>query len=285
MYIITKKFKASILILVVGLFCLGISIYCSRYELKTVKYNVSSENIISPITVVQLTDIHSSEFGHENEKLLSKIRQSAPDIIVITGDIINAQDDNISQSYKLISGLKDIAPVYMSLGNQEIEYMDRTGVDLKNQFSECGAIVLEKDYQDIEIHGQKIRIGGIYGYCLPEKYHSNVDEVNFLRKFEKTKAYKILLSHLPYAWKNYGFTEEYDIDLVFSGHVHGGQVIFPLIGGLYDQETGFFPGKMTGIFYENNTTVVLSSGLGSGKEKLPRINNIPEIVDVRLTHQ
>lgn len=285
MYIITKKFKASILILVVGLFCLGISIYCSRYELKTVKYNVSSENIISPITVVQLTDIHSSEFGHENEKLLSKIRQRAPDIIVITGDIINAQDDNISQSYKLISGLKDIAPVYMSLGNQEIEYMDRTGVDLKNQFSECGAIVLEKDYQDIEIHGQKIRIGGIYGYCLPEKYHSNVDEVNFLRKFEKTKAYKILLSHLPYAWKNYGFTEEYDIDLVFSGHVHGGQVIFPLIGGLYDQETGFFPGKMTGIFYENNTTVVLSSGLGSGKEKLPRINNIPEIVDVRLTHQ
>ena len=193
MYIITKKFKASILILVVGLFCLGISIYCSRYELKTVKYNVSSENIISPITVVQLTDIHSSEFGHENEKLLSKIRQSAPDIIVITGDIINAQDDNISQSYKLISGLKDIAPVYMSLGNQEIEYMDRTGVDLKNQFSECGAIVLEKDYQDIEIHGQKIRIGGIYGYCLPEKYNSNVDEVNFLRKFEKTKAYKIFL--------------------------------------------------------------------------------------------
>lgn len=285
MYIITKKFKASILIFVVGLFCLGISIYCSRYELKTVKYNVSSENIISPITVVQLTDIHSSEFGHENEKLLSKIRQSAPDIIVITGDIINAQDDNISQSYKLMSGLKDIAPVYMSLGNQEIEYMDRTGVDLKNQFSECGAIVLEKDYQDIEIHGQKIRIGGIYGYCLPEKYNSNVDEVNFLRKFEKTKAYKILLSHLPYAWKNYGFTAEYDIDLVFSGHVHGGQVIFPLIGGLYDQETGFFPGKMTGIFYENNTTVVLSSGLGSGKEKLPRINNVPEIVDVRLTHQ
>lgn len=285
MYIITKKFKASILIFVVGVFCLGISIYCSRYELKTVKYNVSSENIISPITVVQLTDIHSSEFGHENEKLLSKIRQSAPDIIVITGDIINAQDDNISQSYKLMSGLKDIAPVYMSLGNQEIEYMDRTGVDLKNQFSECGAIVLEKDYQDIEIHGQKIRIGGIYGYCLPEKYNSNVDEVNFLRKFEKTKAYKILLSHLPYAWKNYGFTAEYDIDLVFSGHVHGGQVIFPLIGGLYDQETGFFPGKMTGIFYENNTTVVLSSGLGSGKEKLPRINNIPEIVDVRLTHQ
>ena len=285
MYIITKKFKASILILVVGLFCLGISIYSSRYELKTVKYNVSSENIISPITLVQLTDIHSSEFGHENEKLLSKIRQSAPDIIVITGDIINAQDDNISQSYKLISGLKDIAPVYMSLGNQEIEYMDRTGVDLKNQFSECGAIVLEKEYQDIEIYGQKIRIGGIYGYCLPEKYNSNVDEVNFLRKFEKTKAYKILLSHLPYAWKNYGFTAEYDIDLVFSGHVHGGQVIFPLIGGLYDQEIGFFPGKMTGIFYENNTTVVLSSGLGSGKEKLPRINNIPEIVDVRLTHQ
>lgn len=285
MYIITKKFKASILIFVVGLFCLGISIYCSRYELKTVKYNVSSENIISPITVVQLTDIHSSEFGHENEKLLSKIKKSAPDIIVITGDIINAQDDNISQSYKLISGLKDIAPVYMSLGNQEIEYMDRTGVDLKNQFSECGAIVLEKDYQDIEIHGQKIRIGGIYGYCLPEKYNSNVDEVNFLRKFEKTKSYKILLSHLPYAWKNYGFTAEYDIDLVFSGHVHGGQVIFPLIGGLYDQEAGFFPGKMTGIFYENNTTVVLSSGLGSGKEKLPRINNIPEIVDVRLTQQ
>ena len=283
--IISQRLKGSILIVVLGIMYVAISIYCSRFGLKTTAYDVNNVKISSTITIVQLTDIHSNEFGQENENLISKIKKNIPDIIVITGDIINAEDDNINQSYRLISKLRDIAPVYISWGNQEIEYMNRTGINLKNKFSECGAIVLNKEYQDIQICGQKIRIGGVYGYCLPERYHSNLDEANFLRRFESTSAYKILLSHLPYAWKNYGFTEDYDIDLIFSGHLHGGQVIFPLIGGLYDQESGFFPGKMTGIFSEDNTTLVLSSGLGSGKEKIPRINNIPEIVITKIGNE
>lgn len=285
MHTLAKRIKCSIGCVVLGFLYFVISIYCSQFELKTVIYDVKSDNITSELTVVQLTDVHSNEFGYENKKLISKIEKNFPDIIVITGDLINSEDANISQSYQLLSKLKNIAPVYISFGNQEIEYMEKTGVNLKLRFSECGAVVMDKEFQDIQINGQKIRIGGVYGYCLPERYQSNVDEVKFLREFEKTKAYKILLSHLPYAWKNYGFTADYDIDLVFSGHTHGGQVIFPLIGGLYDQETGFFPGKMRGIFAENNTTVVMSSGLGSGKELLPRINNMPEIVVTKITHQ
>lgn len=263
----------------------AINIYCSFYCLGVTKSNVETDKMTSPITVVQLTDIHSRIFGNENSRLVSKIEKNKPDIIVISGDIINSNDcdDKITQMEKLLSRLVRIAPVYISMGNQEKEYMKCTEVDLIKQFSKEGAIILDKEYIDVQVKGQQIRIGGIYGYCLPERYDSNDDEVKFLREFEMTDNYKILLSHLPYAWTEYGFTEDYDIDLVFTGHVHGGQVIIPFIGGLYDPEIGFFPGKLKGISNEHNTVVVLSSGLGSDKEKLPRFNNIPEIVALKIT--
>lgn len=259
-----------------------ISIFCSYFCLKSTKYVIENDKITSAITIVQLTDIHSRLFGYKNEKLISEIKRNNPDIIVITGDMINAEENNIGQLYELILKLNDIAQVYVSLGNQEIEYMERTGIDLEKNISEKGAVVLNKNYRDVQVNRQKVRMGGIYGYCLPERYHLNEDEVKFLREFEATDSYKILLSHLPYAWRNYGFTADYDINLIFSGHVHGGQVIFPVIGGLYDPEFGFFPGKLKGIYYENNTVIVLSSGLGDGKEKLPRFNNIPEIAVAKI---
>ena len=279
------RYRSFILVVCSLVVYTAINIYCSFYCLGVTKFNAETDKMTSSITVVQLTDIHSRIFGNENNRLVSKIEKNDPDIIVISGDIINSNDcDNkITQMEKLLSRLVRIAPVYISLGNQEKEYMECTGVDLVKQFSKEGAIILDKEYRDVQVKGQQIRIGGIYGYCLPERYHSNEDEVKFLRQFEMTDNYKVLLSHLPYAWTEYGFTEDYNIDLVFTGHVHGGQVIIPFIGGLYDSEIGFFPGKLMGIVNENNTVVVLSSGLGSGKEKLPRFNNIPEIVVFKIT--
>lgn len=265
--------------------CIGLIIvwifyglWSSTYNLECTYYYPKNEKIMDEVKIVQLSDLHNSKFGDNNSKLVDIVRELYPDAIAITGDILNSNEEDLSTALDLIEELSLIAPVYFSYGNHELEYEEVYGADLGSEFSDAGAIVLDEQYVDIEINGQNIRIGGIYGYCLPERYHSNEDEVKFLREFEATDSYKILLSHLPYAWVNYGFTADYDIDLIFAGHVHGGQVIFPVIGGLYDQEFGFFPGKMKGIYYENNTTTVLSSGLGSNKEKLPRFNNIPEIV-------
>lgn len=282
-----RKYKRYILCIFILTTYISINIYCSYHCLSVTKQDVETDKLISPITIVQLTDIHSSIFGKENKILISQIEKNAPDIIVISGDIINSNDANskIMQMKSLLSKLACIAPVYISMGNQEIEYMESTGNDLKKLFSEENVIVLDKEYRDIMVKGQQLRIGGVYGYCLPERYESNEDEVGFLREFEMTDSYKILLSHLPYAWTTYGFTSDYDIDLIFTGHVHGGQVILPFVGGLYDPEVGFFPGELKGIYNENNTVVALSSGLGSDTEGLPRFNNIPEIVVLRITSE
>lgn len=225
-----------------------------------------------PCKIVLLSDVHNRSLD------ITVIEQEKPDIIAVSGDIINSDCTDLSIATTLLERLALIAPTYVSLGNHELEYEERTGEDIAAIFEETGAIVLDKKYVDVEINNKSVRVGGIYGYCLPERYnHDNEDEIDFLREFEDTNAYKILLNHLPYSWTHYDISEDYDIDLVLSGHTHGGQIILPFVGGLYDPEFGFFPGKVSGRFDSNDTTVIVSNGIGSANEILPRLNK-PEIV-------
>lgn len=231
-------------------------------------YNINN----SPCKIVLLTDVHNRSVD------TTVIEQEKPDFIAVSGDIINSDCTDISMATILLERLALIAPTYVSLGNHEVEYEERTGEDVAAIFEETGAIVLDKKYVDVEINNKSVRIGGIYGYCLPERFnHDNEDEIDFLREFEDTDSYKILLNHLPYSWTHYGISEDYDIDLVLSGHTHGGQINLPFVGGLYDPEFGFFPGKISGRFDCNGTTVIVSNGIGSADEMLPRLIN-PEIV-------
>lgn len=168
-----------------------------------------------------------------------------------------------------------------------IEYQDNFGTDVTQLYQAAGAIVLEHQYRDITVKGQSLRIGGIYGYCLPDKYleteEADLSECMFLWDFENTDRYKILLSHLPIAWLKNDALEEWNMDCVFSGHLHGGQVILPGIGGVYAPDMGWFPGRLKGVFdsKDGKRHLVLSAGLGN-TEVIPRFNNIPEIVCVDL---
>lgn len=225
-----------------------------------------------PCKIVFLSDIHDCTVD------TTIIAKEKPDLIAVSGDIINSDCTDLSIATTLLEQLTLIAPTYVSLGNHELEYEERTGEDIAAIFDKTGVVVLEKAYIDVEMNNQSVRVGGIYGYCLPEHYNNgNEDEIDFLREFEDTDSYKILLNHLPYSWTHYGISEDYDIDLVLSGHTHGGLIILPLIGGLYDPEFGFFPGKVSGRFDGNNTTVIVSNGIGNANEILPRLNK-PEIV-------
>ena len=264
--------------------CLIVSdLLASKYALSVSYYSLSDDRI-ERIRIVQISDLHNSEFGKNNHRLIETIANQNPDLILITGDLLNSNEDNIETATCLIQNLTDIADVYVSMGNHEIEYRERTGLDIDSLYAEAGAIVLDETYIDTSINGQELRIGGVYGYCLPGKYHSkNVkhkQQCELLTEFQNTFRYKILLSHLPYAWWNYRFGIDWDVDLVLCGHTHGGQVIVPLIGGLYDGETGWFQGEMSGWKYDG-TNIIVSRGLGS-TEVIPRYNNIPEIVVINL---
>ena len=135
---------------------------------------------------------------------------------------------------------------------------------------------MDKQYIDIEIKGEKVRIGGIYGYVLsPDKVKG--EEQFFMEEFQDTDRFKILLSHMPKGLLLWKSREYWDVDLVFSGHVHGGQVRLPFVGGLYDPEEGYFPTYTKGMFECGKGTMILSAGLGSS-QGIPRINNLPEVV-------
>lgn len=224
----------------------------SKHSLSYSSYQIPSDKIDTPIRILQLTDLHNSEFGEDNQELIDRIASQSPDLILLTGDLLNSGEPVTEIATNLISSLCEIAPVYLSLGNHEIEYQDNFGTDITQLYQDAGAIVLEHQYRDITVKGQSLRIGGIYGYCLPDKYleteEADLSECMFLWDFENTDRYKILLSHLPIAWLKNDALEEWNVDCVFSGHLHGGQVILPGIGGVYAPDMGWFPGRLKGVF-------------------------------------
>jgi len=245
---------------------------------------------------VHLSDLHSACFGVANSRLISKVEEQKPDIICFTGDTVSSDEEDFSVAADLVKELVKVAPVYISLGNHETDLSDKLLENFITEMTDSGATVLEKEYIDTEINGNKVRIGGTSGYGLSVSFweasycknaadywdDDSFSEQRFLMDFQDTDSYKILLLHRSEAatlfWADNGW---YNVDLVLSGHTHGGQVRLPFIGGLYAPEEGYFPDYEYGYFKKNDCDIIISAGLGTG-HGIPRINNIPEIVVVDI---
>ena len=250
-------------------------------------YDVPAESLTQPLRIVQLSDLHSHVYGADNVTLVEMVSRQHPDLIVMTGDMLDKNDANADVVLQLIGTMQKIAPVYYCHGNHEITWMDRTGIDLNSQLTDAGAIVLDTDYLDIVIKNQNIRIGGFHGYYrywgMSTSDRAQWDiEASFAEDFESTNQFKLLLNHIPTGWIDWGKMNEVPVDLVLTGHYHGGQIRLPLIGGLYAPYVGFLPEYTEGMYCGDTATVILSTGLGSSPG-IPRINNLPQVVVVDLT--
>lgn len=257
---------------------------CAR-EVTTVHYEVETE-LEDPIRIVQLTDLHGKVFGEENDMLVEMVAEAEPDLILMTGDMVDRDAENADVACDLIRALTKIAPVYYGYGNHEYTWMNANGESLTPVLTEAGAMVLDVAYADIEVKGQPLRIGGYHGYYRqPGMYQVTAEEhqrqLSFCEDFENTERYKLLLCHIPTAWLDWGYMDKFSVDLVLSGHYHGGQIRLPLIGGLYAPYVGMFPEYTEGMFEGGKATCILSTGLGSSLG-LPRINNLPELTVVTL---
>jgi len=285
----SKKKRRFLWAAIPGVLILGaaVSLFLSACGLQVSRYSIVSPKLTESIRIVQLTDLHNSEFGRGNRRLIEKTAAQEPDLILITGDLLDQSSDRTDIAEALIRGLAEIAPVYVSYGNHEAAAERLYGLYLRELYTAAGAVVLEYDWLDVTVNGQDLRLGGIYGYCLPARYTDNGEgwpkESDYVTAFQDTDVLKLLMCHMPVCWLRSGGLDAWDVDLVFAGHTHGGQIRFPWIGGLWAPDVGWFPGREAGLYFSKDETkvLILSKGLGS-TEKVPRFNNMPEITVVDL---
>lgn len=264
-----------------------LSITICAFAVRTVTYTVALQNLSSPLRLVLLSDLHGKSFGRENSRLIAKIQEQSPDAIFLDGDMIDRSADSadVQELLRLIERLHEIAPVYFAPGNHELEYM-RTDASLLAQVTEAGAVVVNDSYVDVTIAGQPLRIGGTMGHAFyfgrSEEEFSSSPEYQFLKAFEDTDVPKICLAHMPDTFIFNGAYNLWNVDLVLSGHTHGGLIRLPFIGGLYAPMQGWFPEYDRGYFrLGEHMQMVITSGL-AGHGVIPRINNPPEIVVIDL---
>lgn len=264
-----------------GVFLIAVLVFFGRFlfsdELETTFYHLYSSKIHGAQTtrLVVLSDLHNREFGQNNKDLTEQIQVLKPDLIVIAGDMVNADNDNLDIILNLCEKLVKIAPVYYSPGNHESHLLYEKNIPLEEKLDEKGVHVLVNRAESVVIHRTPFLVGGLT--TAPEGYLEYGEE--FVREYEKSDEFKLLISHYPSLY--YEALADSEIDLGICGHYHGGVVRIPGIGGLYHGDTGFFPKYSGGMYTLPSSTVFVSRGMG-GHGGLPRINNRPELAVIDI---
>ena len=278
-----KKYIVMISIMIV-LSMLVICVVCHNKDLEINKFNVKSKYIpteFDNFRIVQVSDLHNAEFGKNKEKLLAMLKQTDADIIVITGDLIDSRNTKVDVAVSFAEKATKIAPTYYINGNHEARVPEEYE-RLKQGLDEAGVTILENDSIDITIGDEAITLIGINDSSfrmelVDDTMMQNVSH-QLMSVVPDNDNYKILLAHKPHYFDAYAN----QVDLVLSGHAHGGQFKIPFIGGLVAPGQGFFPEYYTGSYIKENTEMIVSRGIGNSIIPF-RINNKPEIIIAELT--
>ena len=281
----TAKKKKFIFLAVVAAVLVALAIWIAwgntALELNT--YTVSSAKLpesFDGYRIAHVSDLHNTEMGKDNEKLLAMLRDADPDMIAITGDLIDSRDTDIEIALQFVREAVKIAPCYYVTGNHEAR-VNEYGA-LKAGMEAAGVTVLEDVKTKISMEGETITLIGVNDPSYQTDYLFGDSETVMNTKLEdlhtEHDGFTILLSHRPELFDTY---VDQDIDLVLSGHAHGGQFRLPFIGGLVAPNQGLFPEYDAGIYTEGNTNMLVSRGVGNSI--LPfRINNRPEVILIEL---
>lgn len=250
-------------------------IYRDTHTFVVRKYKVDSDKVRGSFTFAFISDLHGYVFGKDNEKLISAINEASPDAILCGGDLFTARpreyEPQLKRGEKLMTGLAAMYPVYMANGNHEHRIKSVTS-DYGNAYSRyketlCRAGCLYLDNSSADIPEKNIRISGL---DADSKYYrkfvkTEMDE-NYLPsllgniKGDEREKYQILLAHNPQYFDSY---REWGADLTLSGHVHGGIIRLPLLGGVISPAMNLFPRFDGGKYTKDQKTMILGRGLGT----------------------
>ena len=282
-HILTKKKTICILSGILLILIVWTAWGNAALELNT--YTISSRGLpdaFDGYRIAQVSDLHNAEFGDGNQRLLDMLREAEPDMIAITGDLIDSRKTNIAVALAFAEEAVKIAPCYYVSGNHEARVSEYQ--DLKTGLEAAGVTVLDDARVEIEISGKSITIIGVNDPSFLADYLTS-DAAVMDRKLSELSSedasFTILLSHRPELFDTY---VSHEMDLVLTGHAHGGQFRLPLIGGLIAPNQGLFPKYDDGLYSEGNTNMIVSRGLGNSIIPF-RFNNRPEVVLIELKSQ
>lgn len=267
---IFRKVSYVVIIIIVFVFCIW-----QNNDLTVSEYVYESEKVgesLEGYRIIQISDLHNKKFGSNQKRLVNLLEKKDADIIVITGDIVDSSETDIPSALEFAKQVVKIAPVYYVTGNHETWLNQKEYIELIQGLQNCGVIVMDNKAMEIKINNDSFYLIGLDDKCLKDSTLADI-MCNL-----KSDSFKILLAHEPQELKHYGAS---DIDLVFSGHAHGGQFRLPFLGGLVAPDQGFLPEYTAGKYKYNNTTMIVNRGLGNSIIPI-RIGNRPEVVVTSL---
>lgn len=259
----------------------GLWIFWTNTQIQKSHFQIKSKKLASDFDgfkIAQLSDLHNHDWKGQ---LIEKIKEEKPDLIVITGDLVDSRNTDIELAISVIQKAKEIAPIYYVSGNHEA----RLGKDyllLKEGLKANSVEILDNDSTFIEIGESKIQLVGLKDPDFSNKSTAKDIQANIIQeeldKLLEEDFFTIVLSHRPEHFEEY---VDAAADLVLTGHAHGGQVRIPFIGGLIAPNQGLFPDYSEGISEEKETKMIVSRGLGNSIIPV-RINNHPELIIIEL---
>ena len=231
--------------------------------------NAKVPETMDGLRILQISDLHNQSFGKDNRRLLAAIQEAEADVIMITGDLIDSTFTNTEKGLTFAAELVKIAPVYYCTGNHEHRLAPKDLRAFLEGLSALGVHVLSDEA--VPFHG-----GILVGLKDPSGRKHTLKRI---LKDRKEDSFTLLLSHKPHYFENY-----LEADLVLSGHAHGGQIYIPFLGGFIAPGQGYFPKYTKGFYTMENTTMLVSRGIGNS-HRIPRVFNPPELVIVTLRCQ
>lgn len=303
---IKKILTALRIIIIVFAVTVVINIFFNKFIFVR-KYKISSEKVTENFNgykIVQITDVHSIRDEISLEKIINKVKKQKPDIIFVTGDLIDSdyylEQNNLYESRQIdksenltltfMEELTRICDTYYIYGNHEMMLLDDPENNtFKVNLENLGVKILNNSTEVISLGEEKINLVGIQDPATlykDEKYAyygiSNLERTKLilddLMPNVSKENFTILLSHRPEYFETY---EKYNIDLALTGHTHGGIMRLPIINGIYAHPQGWLPKYSYGIYQINDFSMIISGGIGYSKLPI-RIFNPPEICSITL---
>ena len=223
------------------------------------------------LRVAQISDLHSAKV---EAALAPALKEEKPDLIVITGDLVNREDRNFDRALSLAAMAVSVAPTYFVPGNHEVD--NPCYARLRGGLLVAGVTVLEDQAVEIPYGDAVVNLIGAADVTFVGKTRAEGRQIlpSKVNSLCGDGVLNLLISHRPAMLEAYGRCA---VQGVFCGHAHGGQVRLPLLGPVYTPDEGMWPHVTEGVHWTGQVPVVVSRGLGNGTPA-PRLWNGPELV-------